>query len=68
MEKIRLAKSVLTDKVYAGKLDKDGIFFQGEKTDVTNDFLGAVIVRWNGYEVTIVAGDKTYKIRVEEID
>lgn len=67
LSKLRLAKSVLTDHVYVGKLDKEGIFFKGEKTDVTNDFLGAVIARWNGYEEIIVAGDKKYKIRVEEI-
>jgi hypothetical protein len=68
MSELRLAKSALTDKIYAGKLSKDGIFFKSGKTDVTNDFLAAVIERWAGYEETIVAGDKTYVIRVKEVN
>jgi hypothetical protein len=67
MSGLRLAKSAITDSVYAGKLNKDGIFFQGNKTDVTNDFIGAVIARWNGYQETIVSGDKKYVISVKEV-
>lgn len=65
---LRLAKSAITDNVYVGKLNKEGIFFQGNKTDVTNDFIGAVIARWNGYEETILAGDKKYVISVKEVN
>ena len=66
-EPIRIGKSALSDTVYAGRLKKNGFEWKGEKWDVTNDFLGAVIARWNGYEETLTAGDKKYKIRVEEI-
>lgn len=64
---IRLGFSPITEKVYAGKLNKDGSF-KSDKQDVTNDFIGTVINRWNGYEETITAGEKKYKIRVEEIN
>lgn len=67
MSELRLFKSAITDNVYVGKISKDGKSFQGNKTDVTNDFLGAVIARWNGYEETIVAGSKEYVVSVREV-
>lgn len=66
-EPIRIAKSALSDTIYAGRIKSNGFEWKGEKHDVTNDFLAAVITRWAGYEETITAGDKVYKIRVEEV-
>ncbi|ARK32146.1 DUF7446 family protein [Halalkalibacter krulwichiae] len=70
MSKLRLAKSAISDSVYVGKLKSvNGMsVWSGDKTDVTNDFIGAVISRWNGYEETIVAGDKTYVVSVKEVE
>ncbi|WEG18664.1 hypothetical protein PQ478_09295 [Alkalihalophilus pseudofirmus] len=68
MNELRIAKSALTDNVYAGRLRKDGFTWKEGKVDVTNDFIAAVIARWNGYEETLVAGDKKYKVSVVELN
>jgi hypothetical protein len=67
MKGFRLAKSSITDNVYIGKVKANGIEWQGEKTDVTNDFIKAVIERWNGYSERISDGKKTYEVTVREI-
>lgn len=67
IEEIRLAKGALSDNIYAGKLDKEGIGFT-QKHDVTSDFIGAVIARWGGFRETLTCSDgKTYEITVKEI-
>jgi hypothetical protein len=68
MSDLRLAISPITDKVYAGKIKKDGTFYQSNKTDVTNDFIGVVIARWNGYREVITDGSKQYEVIVRELD
>lgn len=69
MSEMRLGLSPITDEVYVGKINKDGVFYQGEKHNVTNDFIHAVIERWNGYEEIIEekTKGKQYRIRVEEV-
>ena len=65
---IRIAKSALTDNIYAGYINKDGISWR-KKVDVTNDFLKAVIERWEESYQTITTPDGTkYKISVEKLE
>ncbi len=65
---IRIAKSALTDNVYAGFLDKDQISWL-EKVDITNDFLKAVIERWAGFgQILNSSYGKSYYITVKEVD
>jgi hypothetical protein len=67
VEEIRLGKSALTDNIYAGKLDKAGIGFT-QKVDVTGDFIGAAIARWNGFKETLTCSDgKKYEISIKEL-
>lgn len=63
LDKIRLAKSALTDHVYAGIPSRDNLGFTSQK-DVTNDFLKAVVERFGGYETVItVSNGQKWKLR-----
>lgn len=65
---IRIAKSGLTDNVYAGMISSDGTTWL-QKKDVTTDFITAVLHRWAGFSQTINASDgKSYRITVKKID
>ena len=66
LSKIRIAKSALTDNVYAGIPAKDNISFL-HKADVTNDFIKAIIEWGAGFKRTIKGGGKTYEITVKEV-
>lgn len=46
LEKIRLAKSALTDEVFAGTLKTNKIIVWKNKVNVTNDFIQAIIDRF----------------------
>lgn len=64
---IRIAKSGLTDNVYAGVISTDGITWL-QKKNVTTDFITAVLARWNGFSQLIKASDgKSYRITIKEI-
>ncbi len=66
VENIRVCHSALSDRVYAGKLNKKGDQWLSKK-DVTNDFINCVLNRWVGFEQTITAPDGTeYEIRVKK--
>ena len=68
LDKLRLAKSALTDKVFIGELNKDGESW-AIKRDITNDFLAAIIDRWAGFQEIIKTSDgKIYKITVKRTD
>ncbi|MFW6026185.1 MAG: DUF7446 family protein [Candidatus Woesearchaeota archaeon] len=69
LEDIRLAKSALTDNIYIGKIKDNNYEWKGEKKDVTNDFIKAVIDRFEGYREVIESqnNDKYYMIEVKEI-
>jgi hypothetical protein len=43
MNKIRVQPSPLTNTIYAGRTNKDGSAWQGEKHDVTSDVIGSII-------------------------
>lgn len=67
LENIRLAKSPLSDTIYAGVLEKDGKKWR-DKVDITGDFITAVLARWNGFKEVIRDPDgKKYEISVKEI-
>jgi len=64
--KFLLWKGGLTDNVYVSKATKTGKQ-SGEKEDVTNQFLGAVIQRWENQVETITAGENQWEITVKKI-
>lgn len=64
---LRLAVAALTEKVYVGRLTEDGTCFRDGKQDITNDFLKAVIDRFeDGGEITSSTGE-TWVIAVRKI-
>lgn len=67
LENIRIAKGGISDRVYAGYLNKDLRTWR-QKKDVTDDFITAVIDRWCGYAETFTSSNgKKYEIAVKEI-
>ena len=68
VENIRIAKSAMSDTIYAGEVSSDGRSFKGSKKDVTSDFYKCIIETFAGYEADIVGGDgKKYLISVKEV-
>lgn len=67
VENIRVAKSALTDEVFAGYIDKTGKGWRTKK-NITADFLKAVIDRWENQEEIISDGTNKWKIRVETLN
>lgn len=70
LDNIRLGHSKLSDKVYAGiviqsKNNSQPLFKY--KTNVTNDFITAVIARWEGHTEVIHSGDNQWEITVKKI-
>lgn len=70
LDNIRLGHSPLTDKVYAGIItsekNKKQILWKS-KQDVTNDFIYAVIGRWEGHTEKITSGDSEWEITVKKV-
>lgn len=67
---IRLGLSPLSERVYAGRVQKDGkVWRAGQQWDVTTDFLKAVIdfVGPDRSLVINVDGKPKYRVTVEEI-
>ena len=66
---MRIALSLLTGRIYAGRLNKAGDSFVGNKTDVTSDVLRAVIEKCGVDEtVTVhVNGKPAFEIRVTKL-
>ena len=69
LDDIRLAHSPLTDTIFAGVLDmrKSTNITWRCKTDVTNDFITAVIARWENQTQTISLEDNQWEITVKKI-
>ena len=70
LEKIRSGHSPLTDRVFVGilvpsKNEKQPLW--KHKNDVTNDFIAAVINRWEGHTETIQSGESKWEITVKKI-
>ena len=62
----RLACSPLTGTIFLGTVNKDGNAFIGTKTDVTSDFLRAVIGKadYHGGQFDIQAGNEKWIVTV----
>ena len=68
MENLRLAVSACGEKVYIGKVSKDGIRFSGKKKDVTSDFIKAIIDKFkNSTAIIGTKGEIQYEIIVREL-
>lgn len=65
LEKVTLGHSPITDSVFAGTLVKPGLW--KNKKDVTNEFIGCVISRWEGHKEIISSGNSTWEISVKKI-
>jgi len=68
LQNIELAKSALTDNVYIGLPEVDEKSWIAKK-DITNQFLDAVIKRFNGYREIIEdkKEDKFFLIECKEV-
>jgi hypothetical protein len=66
---LRVQCSPLTQTIYAGRINKAGDAWSGEKTDVTSDVLGAVIQKVGvGNVITVNAnGVPAYEIEVRAV-
>ena len=70
LENIRLGHSPLTDKVFAGIpaiAKKVGPSLWKHKIDITNDFIGCAIARWEGHTEKITLNDSEWEITVKKI-
>jgi hypothetical protein len=65
LEKLRMGHSPLTDHIFVGTIIKEGVW--RNKVDLTNDFIGCVIARWEGHKEVISAGDQKWEITVKKI-
>lgn len=70
IEKITLGHSPITDSVFAGISKNNphgkGMMWQHKK-DVTNEFIGCVIQRWENKKETIQSGDDKWEITVKKL-
>lgn len=69
MAEIRVAVGAIRNRIYAGRISKDGMTFLSGKVDVTSDVWNAVIeIVEPGHEITIRAdGKPRYAISVREL-
>lgn len=70
LENIRLGHSPLTDKVFAGIpaiAKKVGPSLWKHKIDITNDFIDAVIKRWENQTEKISLGENEWEVTVKKI-
>lgn len=69
MSKLRVQCSPLTSTIYAGRINKAGDAWSGEKTDVTSDVLGAVIQKVGAGNIISVNvnGEPAYEIEVRDV-
>jgi len=69
MSSLRVQCSPLTGTIYAGRINKGGTAWAGNKTDVTSDVLGAVIQKVGaGNVITVnVNGKPSFEIEVRAI-
>jgi hypothetical protein len=65
----RIATSPLTGRIHAGRVNKAGNAFVGEKRDVTSDVLRAVIEKaeFHGGKFDIGGGDRKWLVTVVEV-
>src|SRR5690348_5903323 len=63
--KFLLWHSPLTDRIFVSKATPTGKQ-SGEKQDMTNSFLGAVVQRWENKSETITAGNNEWEITIKK--
>lgn len=68
LDNIRLGHSSLTDKIYAGILVPSKQPSWKHKVDVTNDFITAVINRWENKSENISSGNDEWEITVKKLN
>ncbi len=67
LEKLRLGISAMSDQCFAGILSKNDRMWL-HKVNVHNDFIHAVITKWNGQIETVTDANGTvYEISIKEI-
>lgn len=66
----RIACSPLTGRIHAGRVNKEGTAFFGQKRDVTSDVLRAVIEKaeFHGGTFEIEGGDRKWIVTVRADD
>lgn len=64
-----IATSPLTGRIYAGRVNKAGVAFVGQKRDVTSDVLRAVIEKaeFHGGKFDIEGGGRKWLVTVAEV-
>lgn len=69
MSRLRIQCSPITATIYAGKVNKAGTAWSGEKVDVTSDVLGAVIQKIGAGNIITVNenGVPAFEIEVRDI-
>lgn len=68
LNEIRIGHASLSDKIYAGVLSKDKRTWL-HKIDVTNDFISAVLGRWNGKrEILEDENGRKFEIAIRELN
>lgn len=65
LDNITLGHSPLTDSVFAGITSSPGKWRQ--KKDVTNEFIGCVISRWENQKEVISSGKNKWEITVKKL-
>jgi len=66
ISELHVAKSALSDRIYAGFLDSKKQSFT-KKKDVTAEFTRAVVDKYCSYISTFYLNDRKYKIQVTDI-
>lgn len=65
LDKITLGHSPLTDSIFVGTTEKPGVW--RNKKDVTNEFIGCVISRWENQKEVIKSGNDKWQITVKKL-
>ena len=65
LDKLRIAKSAITDNVFVGEIGNDGSW--KNKKDITDDFIKAVVDMYAGYRQVVRGKNRTFEIIVKEI-
>jgi len=66
LDKIVLGVGGITEKIYAGTLNKKGNMWL-QKTDVTSSFLDCVVKKWEGSSEIICNGEAQWEVTVKKL-
>lgn len=65
LEDLRLGVSELTDEVFVGIMEKNGMLWK-HKINLTNDFIQAVVQRWQNQKQTFTRNGYEYEVSVKK--